>query len=129
MELVDRIKVVMKVNNLSAAQMADDMGVQRSNVSHVLSGRNKPSFEFLNRLLTQYPKVNAHWLITGKTQAPGQTQSPPEEPEIAKPVVEENIPETPRDEQSKKIQHSSQSDIDRIVIFYKNGTFKTFEQG
>lgn len=128
MELVDRIKVVMKVNNLSAAQMADDMGVQRSNVSHVLSGRNKPSFEFLNRLLTQYPKVNAHWLITGESQAPDQTIAPPEESEKPKLVVGETLPEKPKEERREMKHNTPQSDIDRIVIFYKNGTFKTFEQ-
>lgn len=129
MELVDRIKVVMKVNNLTAAQMADDMGVQRSNVSHVLSGRNKPSFEFLNRLLTKYPKVNAHWLITGKTQVADQATPPLEAPKKEEPVEEPISTERSDAEPPSTPSTAPSSDIDRIVIFYNNGTFKTFEQG
>jgi transcriptional regulator with XRE-family HTH domain len=66
MELTDRIRVIMKTNNMNAATFADKIGVQRANMSHVLTGRNKPSLDFIERILISFPKVNALWLITGK---------------------------------------------------------------
>lgn len=119
MELVDRIQVIMKVNQLTAAQLAEEIGVQRSNVSHVLSGRNKPSFEFLNKLLMRYPKVNAHWLITGKSKETESNDSPKENPqqrETEAKVVEE------------KAIHTDEG-VERIVIFYRDGTFKSYDSG
>lgn len=119
MELIERIQVIMKVNQLTAAQLAEEIGVQRSNVSHVLSGRNKPSFEFLNKLLMRYPKVNAHWLITGKSQESESNDSPKENPKehlSDSKVVEE-----------KTIYNDE--GVERIVIFYRDGTFRSYDSG
>lgn len=121
MELTDRIKVVMKVNNLSASQLADEIGVQRSNLSHILSGRNKPGFDFLHRLLERYPKVNAHWLITGKSQAAPTAESASSFTE-EKP---ENPPESPSAKEEQPIV--TKQDIERIVVFYRNGTFAEYK--
>lgn len=68
MEILDRIKMVMKANELNAATFADRIGVQRSNLSHILTGRNKPSLDFIEKMLSQFPKVNASWLISGQIQ-------------------------------------------------------------
>lgn len=70
MDILDRIKMVMKMNQLNAASFADKIGVQRSSVSHVLTGRNKPSLDFIEKMLNQFPKVNASWLISGTIQDP-----------------------------------------------------------
>lgn len=75
MDIVDRIKIVMKSQQLNAAGFADEIGVQRANVSHVLTGRNKPSLDFIERILLQYPRVNAAWLISGKIQDEKQTDT------------------------------------------------------
>lgn len=61
----DRIILLMKVKNLSAAEIADEIGVQRSAVSHLLSGRNNPSLGFMQKILEHYPDVRAEWLIMG----------------------------------------------------------------
>lgn len=120
MELVDRIKVIMKVNQLTAAKLAEEIGVQRSNVSHVLSGRNKPSFEFLSKLLQRYPKVNAQWLITGKSQ----------QGEFAERVdKKEGEPVQVQRDSTVEKTSAQGGEIDRIVIFYRNGTFKTYTGG
>ena len=57
------------MEGLSPSQFADKLGVQRSGVSHLLSGRNKPSFEFINKMLVAFPKINPDWLITGNGKA------------------------------------------------------------
>ena len=62
----DRIIQFLKENNLTSTKFADVIGVQRSSISHLLSGRNKPSFDFIEKMLLSYPDINAQWLITGK---------------------------------------------------------------
>lgn len=61
-----RLQQFLDLENLTPARLADIIGVQRSGLSHILSGRNKPSFDFIKRILVKFPRVNAEWLITGK---------------------------------------------------------------
>lgn len=62
----ERLKQFLHAENITPSQFADYLGVQRSGVSHILAGRNKPGFEFIERMLHRYPALNADWLITGK---------------------------------------------------------------
>lgn len=62
----ERLKQFLAMENLSPARFAEVMGIQRSGISHLLAGRNKPSFEFLQKMMTAYPDVNYEWLILGK---------------------------------------------------------------
>lgn len=113
MLIQDRIQLIIKVNNETPSSFADKIGVKRSNLSHVLSGRNNPSLDFLAKIITNYPKVNASWLVTGVTR----------EGEIEE--VKERIP-TADDNVSKLIDSKTVSEIDKIVIFYKDGIFKSY---
>jgi len=75
MQLTERIQYIMKLHNLSASAFADEIDVQRSSISHVLSGRNKPSLEFIQKILKRYPKVDASWLLMGiPSQKTGESQ-------------------------------------------------------
>jgi transcriptional regulator with XRE-family HTH domain len=56
----------MKSRNLNAAQFADEIGVQRSSVSHILTGRNNASLDFILKVLQRYPTIDTDWLLTGK---------------------------------------------------------------
>lgn len=62
----DRLKQFLSMENLSPARFAEVMGIQRSGISHLLAGRNKPSFEFIQKMMTAYPDINYEWLILGK---------------------------------------------------------------
>lgn len=62
----DRLLQLMQLEQLSPAKFADILGIQRSGLSHILSGRNKPGYEFISKLLLKFPNVSAEWLITGK---------------------------------------------------------------
>lgn len=64
--MLDRILLILKTKNLTSSQFADKIGVQRSSVSHVLSGRNKPSLEFVQKIFRCYNDINYEWLLTGK---------------------------------------------------------------
>lgn len=62
----ERIKKFMEYKGISPSEFADSIGVQRSNVTHVLKNRNKPSFQFIEKMLQIYPELNAKWLLLGK---------------------------------------------------------------
>ncbi|MEG0517438.1 MAG: helix-turn-helix transcriptional regulator [Bacteroidales bacterium] len=61
-----RLQQFLDLENLTPARLADMLGVQRSGLSHILSGRNKPGYEFINKLLVKFPAISADWLLTGK---------------------------------------------------------------
>ena len=62
----DRLKRFLEMEGLSPARFAEELGIQRSGVTHLLDGRNKPSFAFLQKMMTAYPELNYEWLILGK---------------------------------------------------------------
>jgi len=61
----ERLKNWMGIEDLKSSALADSIGVNRATISHILSGRNKPSIDFLEKLLNVYPNINANWLISG----------------------------------------------------------------
>ena len=61
----NRLKKWMNFEGLKSSELADNIGVNRATISHILSGRNKPSIDFLQKLLDIYPSLNSNWLITG----------------------------------------------------------------
>lgn len=119
MNIQDRIRTIIKVNNLNASSFADKIGVQSSGVSHVLNGRNKPSLDFIEKVLHEFPRVDAGWLITGKSpknvQA-GQELEPDKRGPVRKDIVSEKIADHPTDGKS----------IVKIVIFYNDRSFEEF---
>ena len=61
----DRLNLFLTMEGISASEFAKEMGIQRSGISHLLAGRNKPSYEFISTMLSHYPKLNAEWLLLG----------------------------------------------------------------
>ena len=116
MELIERFKYLMKLNNLTASAFADEIGVQRSSVSHILSGRNKPSLEFIQKVLSKYPKVNADWLIAGVTKP------------IENSILEDTQQPNPKPRPSS-IKTMSNKTIKRVLIFYNDNSFEEFTPG
>ncbi|HOW32555.1 MAG TPA: helix-turn-helix domain-containing protein [Bacteroidales bacterium] len=62
----DRIQLLIKAKNYTAAQFADEIGVQKSGVSHILSGRNNPSLDFVQKILARFPELSTDWLLFGR---------------------------------------------------------------
>jgi plasmid maintenance system antidote protein VapI len=62
----ERILLLLEHYNLSSAQFAESISVQRSSISHILSGRNNPSYDFIIKILQQYPDISAEWLLLGQ---------------------------------------------------------------
>lgn len=116
-DFVKRLEKVIHYYGLSASSFAEKIGVQRSSISHILSGRNKPSLEFIMKVLSSFPEVDLYWLLNGKGTFPKQEGEIEQNTEIPKPV---------------KIKHSKSTSkgktIQRIVIFYSDGSFEDFER-
>ncbi len=66
--MTERIQQLINDKKLSATQFSDEIGIQRSSLSHVLSGRNKPSLDFMLKIKTRFPDVNLDWLLLGEGQ-------------------------------------------------------------
>jgi transcriptional regulator with XRE-family HTH domain len=62
----ERIQLILKTKNISASKFADEIGVQRSSISHILSGRNNPSLDFIQKILKRFPDISSDWILTGK---------------------------------------------------------------
>jgi transcriptional regulator with XRE-family HTH domain len=115
-DFVNRLQKVMDFYGESASSFAEKIGVQRSSISHVLSGRNKPSLDFVLKILSSFPEVELYWLLNGKGTFPPKTEN-----EIAKENQAIQI------DKSKWSQDNSHKSIDRIVIFFSDGSFQNFE--
>lgn len=66
MTMNTRLEQFLSAENISQAQFADSIGVARASISHIIAGRNKPGFDFMERTLKRYPALNIDWLITGR---------------------------------------------------------------
>jgi transcriptional regulator with XRE-family HTH domain len=64
-EIQDRIFLLVKTKNFTSAEFADAIGVQPSNISHIMSGRNKPSLDLVMKVLKKFPEIRSEWLING----------------------------------------------------------------
>ncbi|WP_336129029.1 helix-turn-helix domain-containing protein [Mesoflavibacter sp. CH_XMU1422-2] len=133
-EFAKRLQKVIDYYGESGSSFAEKIGVQRSSISHILSGRNKPSLEFVLKVLSSYPEVELYWLLNGKGNFPAEKNSTEIKSEIpTRPEsqnlfskVEEKTQET-NSTSISRIEQNSKKEIDRIVIFYKDGSFQNFE--
>ena len=135
----ERLSKIIATEGITPSLLAEELGVQRSGISHILSGRNYPSFDFLQKLLERFPKLNADWLILGQgsmyksgeaeipelfSPAPKMPLSPtlPEKQPILTPVEADKKP--PTDELSKILPPAETSKkIEKLIILYSDKTF------
>lgn len=68
MKIEDKIRLIINDKLLSSSQFADKLNIQRSTVSHILAGRNKPSYDVLTKILSTFPNINSDWLLRDATQ-------------------------------------------------------------
>ena len=173
MDLKERISKVIGYSALSLSEFADEIDVQRSSISHITSGRNKPSIDFLIKINNRFPDLEWEWLIEGEgemlkiIEIPADVidstkkTSPTSIPDLFSLINDEafGITESEDRIESKVSQESNISDpvvekmkisdsqrlalpqislepesvdkeevkVKRIVLFYENGKFETFE--
>ena len=69
-DFVERLQILMDYENLSAAAFAESLDVGRSSISHLMSGRNKPSLEFVMKIIATFPYAELNWLLYGEGNYP-----------------------------------------------------------
>jgi len=120
-----RVKKLLKFYNLSATQFADKIGVQRSSISHLLSGRNKPSLDFVLKVMKQFNEVDLYWLLNGKGSFPKSSVT------AESKLKKEDLIDKDADlKSSLPIGNQSKTKvktIEQIIIFYEDGSFKKYK--
>ena len=145
-EFTIRLQKILAFYSLSAAAFAEKMGIGRSSISHIISGRNKPSLEFVLHILDNFEEVEFEWLIYGKGNFPKKEKLTPTlesnisrneesgqqsifsntglDKEKINPLANTPVNSVTTNTPSNPIQKSN---IDRIVIFYTNGSFSEYK--
>ena len=124
-EFANRLKIIINYYEISASILAEKIEVQRSSISHILSGRNKPSLDFVLKVLKAFPEVELYWLLNGVGKFPKELEKKEITPSLFKNKV---LPEKSEIESNVPIKtETSSKEIERIVIFFKDGTFKNYK--
>ena len=130
----DRILEFMKNEGLSNGRLAELIGVQSSNISHVINGRNKPGFDFIANILKRFPTLNPHWLILGI----GDMYLNNSQNNISLDIDLESTEKITPVKSSESVKQKEvtpllsnginifNDDIERIVLLKKDGTFITY---
>ena len=113
-----RLQKVIDFYGESASSFAEKIGVQRSSISHILSGRNKPSLEFVLKTISSFPEIELYWLLNGKGSFPPSQDSS---------ILITNEKSDIVDHQKIKTEKGHDKTIDRIIIFYSDGSFENFQ--
>jgi len=140
----DRIKKIIELESISYSKFADIIGIQRSGISHILSGRNNPSLEVVQKILESFDYLNTDWLLFGKGEMKKYDKQANLFDEIPDNQVfindRENIEKiksksgekSKKDKEDDHLFHSPEvkinsKNIERIVIFFKNNKFKEYQ--
>ena len=136
-----RLQQFLTVENISQSQLADTLGVARASISHILAGRNKPGFDFIESMARHYPTINLEWLITGKgkmykdslpisqnindipSSGVGATINTEQPGESLFPYADNE------EEQSNSLDKTIETTVNercisKILVFYNDGTFQ-----
>ncbi|MDD4033523.1 MAG: helix-turn-helix transcriptional regulator [Bacteroidales bacterium] len=142
----ERILKFLQIEGINAKQFASEIGVLNSSVSHVLSGRNKPSFDFIQKILNRYNHLSADWLILGKgPMLKGSISTPASTTAVAKPKesnlfspVSEPIPDAMLssvisknellDKRTDSLEDKPQGDTDRFAHLAVSHSKKSVEK-
>ena len=138
-----RLQQVMDYYGLNAAAFADSLEIQRSGISHLLSERNKPSLDFILKLIEKFPEVDMYWITQGKGSFPRKedkelasakkTQQPDLFSDIPEIEMQASTPAPPsaaieeKQVETKALPLHTDKRIKRIIFFYEDNRFEVFE--
>lgn len=130
----DRIKHFIEYKGITAGELAVMLDVQRSNISHILNGRNKPGAALIEKLLMVFPDLNARWLLTGEgiMSQDSNVEEKVKEP-VAKAQLEIDEDFSIKQEKAERNIIEPQlpptvdsDDVEKMILLYKDGTFATY---
>lgn len=145
----DRLLIFLKKRNLTSAKLAEILKVQSSSISHIIGGRNKPSYDFITKFLEKFPDVNPLWLLLGKGEMfvdndSDSTQIPSQNKAMTMTPPQISLFDVPHDRQvdfepeqtenkntelksySQRVSNGNAKSIERIIIFYSDKSFSVY---
>ena len=140
-DFIKRLEFILDYYSLSASGFADKIGVQRSSLSHLLSGRNKPSLDFILKILEFFPEIDLYWILNGQgnfLKMKNEKNAPSPTPNFEEKILEKTFSTATSFEknttqeaekiisQEKKMLETNPNSIEKIVILYANGKFKEY---
>ena len=133
-DFAKRLGEILDFYGISAAAFSEMIAVNRSTISHLLSGRNKPSLEFVLKVLDVFPEVELYWLLNGQGHFPAPPKNQPTITPVVNSIANDSESSHTKQQQTQVNQNSSMNQkkgedfgpIERIVVFYQNGKFKTY---
>jgi transcriptional regulator with XRE-family HTH domain len=124
----DRIKKYIDYKGVSAGELAVILDVQRSNISHILNGRNMPGAAFIEKLLLKFPDLDARWLLTGDGEMVVDmdiNDSISSHEELPATGIKALIKEETKEKEALIIQNKK---LERIVLLYSDGSFEDYKK-
>ena len=127
-----RLKKIMDYYSLSAAAFAESIEVPRSSISHIASGRNKPSLDFVLKITETYNEVDLQWLLKGlgifpKSNLSTQSPSPKTKNQLSQKTSElELLASAQTTSASVSASFSKGVGIEKVLVFYADGTFEAY---
>ena len=122
-----RLQKILDFYGVTATSFSEKIAFNRSTISHLLSGRNKPSLEFVMKVLQTYPEVDLYWLLYGKGSFP--TPLNKVNTQIKVTSKQNTLPGVEAENsifENMVLKNSNTSAIERIILCYKDGTFKQY---
>jgi len=123
-DFIERLEYLLEYYGINASAFADKIHVQRSSISHLLSGRNKPSLEFVLKVVKNFPEVNLYWLLNGKGSFPSEERTD----DAKNDTPSAQVTDLPTQTSATVTENGTGADrtIERIVIFYSDGSFEAY---
>ena len=123
---ISRLNEIMINNNLNSASFAEQIGVQRSSVSHVMSKRNKPSLDFILKIVNSFEEVTLDWLLFDNNLKPSPSSK--SVGKFVKTKIDSDLKRSPNvlTNRQSPMEIKTNSDVVQIIQIYKDGSFLTF---
>ncbi len=142
MNLNDKIKQILTEKNISPSHFADEIGIQRSSISHILAGRNKPSLEIVQKVIRRFPDLGINWILddeelpeitaesaiqTAENQDPKSILMPKERVSELNRNSQSDEPDVQQNLKPENSQVKTDKKIERVIIFYGDGSFQEYK--
>ena len=141
--MLSRIKEILVKEGFNSGSFADEIGVQRSSLSHIINGRNNPSLDFILKVLQRFPRLNSEWLLLGKgdmyvyeepeskvdepvSGEPNLFNTVPSEPVLVEKIP--NIDTSPKIPVNEEVKfEKTEKYVSQILIFYSDSTYQVYK--
>ena len=123
---ISRLNEIMVNNNLNSASFAEQIGVQRSSVSHVMSKRNKPRLDFILKIVNSFEEVTLDWLLFDNNLK--SSPSSKFDSKFVNSKIDSDLNKSPNVLTNKQspMEIKTNSDVVQIIQIYKDGSFLIF---